>query len=274
MRYDGEDEFVLIYDEITRSFTMSTQSSRLVNTAYRDGLTIDYNRNRYKVDSALDHFPLDICDARIQEFFRAVGLNADLWIRHWGLDYETMSGESLEYHQDGTKTVPDHIWTEADNCYHCSVSQMCNRIPLIPSYTLQASADIINVGNHSCELNCDRFIMFSLGEIYEITYSDEWLTLMDFEEIVRKYKKYQEASSLLEKAYMEVTDITMRAIPVAKKDDGYELVPVWIFYGYVPSAYEEIYFNMINMGVMSALEEPYLDQNFAVIINAVTGEQL
>lgn len=256
IQYLGEHDMYLYFprEEGQDGISLSTDTYDYISMAYRDGLAEDYNRDKYVVDQEVEGFPLKECDDRLRELCACIGINGEFQIVHRALDYRTMEEEAIELHIDGTETKPDYPWSPEDNSYYCAISQLCNDIPVIPSYYISAYRDILNVSAHNCILNQDRFISFYFDRTYDIQYKEDFEELLDFSEIVDKYKQY--ANLRLEGFNKKITDITMRVIPIDKGSESYEMVPVWIFYGI---CYEE------------SIDDA---SNFAVIMNAITGDRL
>lgn len=254
--YLGEDGMYLYLPKSEGEVSMVTDFRDYLFMAYRDGLTEYYNRDLYPVDQDLENFTLSECDKILFDFFGYVGLEGEVEIIHRALDYETMEREAIELHMDGSDTKPDYLWTSDDNSYYCTVSQTCNGLSLIPAYYLQAYGDIINVGGHTFGVNRGRLVSFNLNEIYDIRYGEQYENLMDFSDILEKYRQYSSLAMQVNETV--VTDITMRVIAVDQRDGICQVLPIWIFYGYKKYVMEDV-----------IIETPH-----AVVINAITGECL
>lgn len=254
IQYLGEDNMYLYFDKGDMGGVELTSTLRnYISMAYRDGLTVDYNRDSYKIDSDLTEFTMKECDEKIYQLLKVVGVNGDLWIKHWALDFQTMQEEAQELHEDGSITKPDYAWSQKDDCYHCIVSQTCNDVPIIPNYMLSSYADILNSGSHIFTINEEKYLAFYLNNVYDIKYGEDFEQLLSFQDVIDKYKQY---SSLTLRDYStEITDITMRALVVENEKGEYAITPIWIFYGY--------------WQLDDGSSAPY-----AVIINALTGDRL
>ncbi len=230
IQYLGEDNMRLNF--IKQNYEVLSLYSHFydyVSMAYRDKLAEGYNRDCYPVDRDLESFTLNECDDRIMNLCKSIGIEGEIDIVHHTLDYRTMEAEAEELHEDGSRTKPDYYWSDADSCYYCTFSQICNGIPIIPNYNLQSSGDIINASEHICLLNKERFVSFRIGKIYDIQYENEYEELMAFQDIVERYRKY---AGMAKQDYETViTDITMRVFMVNQGDGTYRAVPIWIFYG-------------------------------------------
>lgn len=225
--------------------------------AYRDNPREDgYNRKLYSVNGELEGFSLDECKKRMQEICSEIGMSGEVGITYRALDYKTMEVQAEELHMDGSLTKPDYSWTPSDNSYHCTISQLCNDILIVHTYILAAYADILNYGDHTCVLNRERIISMNVYEVYEIAYKQDYEKLLDFSEILDKYKACTELR--LPDYSTEVTDITMRVIASSQGKNIYKMTPVWIFYG---TSYCDM------DGEIST--SPY-----AVIINGLTGVEI
>lgn len=261
IQYLGEDDMYLYFSRSGKEASMSSGFSNYVSMAYRDngaGVLDSYNRDLYPVDQDLDNFTIGECDEILLNFLENIGLEGEINIVHRALDYETMEREAIELHQDGAETRPDYPWTSDDNSYYCTVSQTCNGIPIIPFFYLRAYGDILNVGGHTFIVNRERLVAFTMFEIYDVRYEGEYEKLMEFPDILEKYRQYVSISK--QNYETVVTDITMRAFVVSQGNGIYQVMPVWIFYGYTKYVTED---------VTEDVTGPY-----AIFINAITGERL
>lgn len=254
IQFLGNDEMYLYYHKTYSDINMICKMDDYIRMAYRDQLSASYNRDKYFVDTNVEGFPMEECDDRIHGFMEALGIQGEYQIVHRALDYRIMKEEAIELHQDGAITKPDYDWQEKDNSYHCSVSQLCNGIPVLESYRLRGRNDILNQASHIFVLNKDRFISFSTDKVFDFAYGKEYKKLLPFSEIMNKYR---EASELeLRSTNIEVTHIAMRIIAIETGEGQYFMQPVWIFdgseaYDTVPGTY------------------PYV-----MIVNAFTGEEM
>jgi len=253
IQYLGEDNMYLNFSPSGDDVSLWSDLAGYISMAYREEATEYYNRDLYLVDQDLDDFTISKCDERIYELCKVVGMEGDIDIVHRALDYKTMEEEAVELHMDGTDSKPDYQWTSDDNSYYCTFSQTCNDILIIPNHYLQAYGDVLNASAHKCVLNEERWIAFNLRKIYDIQYQENYEKLMEFDDILAKYREYMSIAS--HDYETVVTDITMRAIAVSQGDDSCQVVPMWIFYGYWSS----------KDGISST---------HAIFINAITGERL
>ncbi len=253
-QYLGEDEMYLFFSKEYSEFTMFCRTADYIGTAYRYRPTEDCNKERYALDAELPDFPLADCDRRIEELFRAYGVDGGLRVVHSTLEHETMAQEALELHADGTWEKPDYTWSAADDNYHCRVWQMCNGVPVLHGYMLQTYMNILEEGCHILKLNRDRFLEMSITEVYKISYGQEWEQLLRFEEVLERYGQFTEAAE--ENYAIEITEIGLRVTSVDEGGGTYRMAPIWIFYG--TKTYE-------SEGVVMP---------FAMMIDAVTGDEL
>lgn len=263
IQYLGNDDMYLYFFKDSYSgaeASMSTAFGNYVNMAYRDAVYDGYNRDLYPIDEELENFPIADCDDMILDFFESVGISSEIDIIHRTLDYRIMENEAAEQNMDGIWTKPDYQWTPGDNSYHCTISQSCNGIPVIPSYFIEMYGDILNQGGHTCILNSERIAMFYIGDIYDIRYGDGYEDLMEFTDIVEKYKQYVTIGRQDYKTL--VTDVTMRVFAIKQGDGNYKMIPIWIFNGYWSTAED-----------VTDMTEDAIG-NHAVFINAITGERL
>ena len=255
IQYLGDDNMHLFFNKeplVGISFTCSTYD--YYSMAYRDGLTYDYNRDKYAIDQEVEGFSLEECDDRIRNLCTSIGMDGEIQIVHRALDYRIMKEEAIELHMDGTQTRPDYAWSQADNGYRCSISQLCNDIPVIDSTIIRFRGDILNSTDHWCFLNRERYIDFLFNDIYDIQYEDTYGKLLDFPEIIEKYKEY--TGLTIQDCSTEITNIIMRVMPADQGNGSYEMIPLWVFYG------------------NSYYEEDDMEMAYVVIINAITGERL
>lgn len=253
IQYLGEDNMYLYFFK-SGEVSLTSNLRNYISMAYHEELTEDYNRDLYPVDKDLGDFPIDECDKKIGDIFETIGVQGELVIGHRTLDYKILEKEAEELHDDGTRTKPDYKWSMRDNSYYCTISQACNGLAVIPDYCLKTYANILNESGHIFLLNKERIVSFYINSIYDIQYDNKYEKLMEFSEILEKYKQYV---SIARQDYETVvTDITMRAIAVEQENEKYQIVPVWIFYGYWEESTENV------------------TGSHAVFINAVTGERL
>ncbi len=261
IQYLGNDDMYLYLFKDTYSpaeASMTTAFWHYVNMAYRDTVYDGYNRDLYPIDEELENFSIDDCDNMISDFCESLGIISEIDIIHRTLDYKMMENEAAERQLDGIWTKPDYQWTPNDSSYYCTIFQLCNGIAIIPSYLTEVSGDILNQGGYTCLLNNERIAMFYIGDkIYDIRYKDDYEDLMDFSDIVEKYKQYV---TLGRQDYKTaVTDITMRTLAIKQGDGNYKMIPIWIFNGYWSVAADSI-------------EEAI--GTHTIFINAITGERL
>lgn len=254
IQYRGADEMYLYFPkENNYGVSLATQLGSYIRMAYREGMTSDYNRDKYRLETELEGFSLEECNERIRQICSAAGIEGEIETIHRALDYQTMADEARELHMDGSVTKPDYLWSVSDNSYYCTISQLCNGVKVIPSYLLTGYGDILNVGSHNCTVNKERIVSFYLDEIYEIQYGEEYLSLLPFSEILQRYKEC--VTSSLQTYETEVTNITMRVMTIGNEEEK-EMVPVWIFLG------------------TWSVEDEETTAPHAVFLNAVTGERL
>ena len=253
-RYQGKDEMYLYFHkEHADEVTLTSQLASYISMAYREGRTTDYNRDKYAAEADLEGFSLEECDEQIRQLCLAAGIEGEIETIHRALDYQTMAEEARELHMDGSTTKPNYSWSALDNSYYCTVSQLCNGIPVIPPYLLTAFGDVLNAGSHTCIVNKERIVSFYLDEIYEMRYGEEHLTFLSFPEILQRYREC--VTSTLQTYETEVTNITLRVMAIGSEEVR-ELVPVWVFFGT---------YSVADEGTIA----PH-----AVFLNAITGERL
>ena len=253
IQYVGEDNMYLYFFK-TGGASLSSTFRDYVSMAYREEFTEDYNRDLYPVNVELENFSLRECESKISDFCQSVGISGEMNLTYRALDYRTMEDEAEELHPDGTRTKPDYQWTVDDNSYYCTISQACNGLSIVPNYYLTSYADILNVGGHTCLLNKEKIVSFYINNIYDIQYEDRYEKLMEFSDVLEKYREYV---GIAKQDYETVvTDISMIAVVVNQGDREYQIIPVWVFFGY----WEEMTENVRG--------------DHAVFINAVTGERL
>lgn len=254
IQYRGADEMYLYFPkEKNYGVSLASKMGSYIRMAYREGLTADYNRDKYALETELEGFSLEECNEQISQICSLAGIEGEIETIHRALDYQTMAEEARELHMDGSVTKPDYSWSMSDNSYYCTISQLCNGVMVIPSYLLTGYGDILNVGSHTCIVNKERIVSFYLDEIYEIQYGEEYLSFLPFSEILQRYREC--VTSSLQAYETEVTDITMRVMAIGSEEER-ELVPVWVFFGTWSVADEET-------------TAPH-----AVFLDAVTGERL
>lgn len=255
IRYSGEDGMYFSFQKVVGSAYLMTDTYIILRTAYQDSIGDSYyNRELYALESDLSNFTVDECDQVLQEIYERFGIKGEVNVIHRALDYQTMEDEAVELRMDGTETKPDYDWSEDDNSYHCTISQGCNGVSVIPSWRFQSAADILNAGAHTIVLNKDRVVGLDIDDIYDIKYQQEYEDLLEFSEVLNLYKQ---SPTINKYSYCkEITDISLRVIPVAEKRDVYTLAPVWVFYGR--------WFD----------EQQTFEAPFAIILDAVTGEEL
>lgn len=254
IHYTGEDGMYFSFQKVVGSAYLMTDTYLYIRMAYRDGMAEDYNRDLYDVDMDLENFSVEECDEKLYEMFEQFGIYGDVNITHRALDYRMMEEQAIELHMDGTETKPDYNWSEKDNSFFCTVSQACNEISIIPTWQFTTPADILNAGAHTFVLNKERVIGLDVDDIYDIEYKQEWENLMEFSDVLEIFR--QSPKLLTNNHYKKITDISLRVIAVPDSESEYIMIPVWIFYGYWTD------------------EEETFQAQFAVMINAVTGEEL
>lgn len=255
IRYSGEDGMYFSFQKVVGSAYLMTDTYIILRTAYQDSIGDSYyNRDLYALESDLSNFTVDECDQVLQEIYERFGIKGEVNVIHRALDYQTMEDEAVELRMDGTETKPDYDWSEDDNSYYCTISQSCNGVSVIPSWRFQSVADILNAGAHTIVLNKDRVVGLNIEAIYDIKYQQEYEDLLEFSEVLNLYKQ---SPTINKYSYCKkITDISLRVIPVAEKGDLYTLAPVWVFYGK--------WFD----------EQQTFEAPFAIILDAVTGEEL
>ncbi len=93
-----------------------------------------------------------------------------------------------------------------------------------------------------------------LTEVYDIQYGENYENLMEFTDILERYRQYVRTAD--KNFETVVTDITMRAMVLRQEDGSEQVTPIWIFYGYWKNSTDDV------------------TGSHAVFINAVTGERL
>ncbi len=254
--YWGDNDFILDIDTEYMDLVIRTGAYwNAVRYAYDFNVgTEEYNRDHYPEETAFDDFSLEDCDETIQSLFDLIGFQGELYIRHWTLDYETMEEEAVELFMDGTDRKPDYDWSEDDDCYWCEIWQTCNGVRIINTRGLQGAGDVLEHGTHTVVTGKSGVFSMETTLLYDISYNEEKVKLLDFEEIVEVYR--QSSVEAAEASPIEITDIALLVLPVSVRGAGYSLVPVWIFYG------------------QRSLEQdgPSRLDPYAVYINATTGE--
>jgi len=258
IQYRGEDELYLYIPKPGNLGISVTSTLRdYIYMAYRDNAgTEEYNRELYSINGELEGFSLEECKKKMREICSEIGIPGEVGITYRALDYRMMEEQAEELHMDGSVTKPDYNWTSSDNSYHCTISQLCNDIPVIQTYILAAYADILNYGDHTCVLNQERIISMFVYEVYDIAYEQDYEILLSFSEILDKYKASTEL--MLPDYNTEITDITMRVVALSQGGGIYKMTPVWIFYG---TGFIDVEGELVTF--------PY-----AVIINGITGEEI
>lgn len=253
-QYVGENEAYLYFVKNNRTFSFWCRAASYIEMAFQDQpAAMNYNEELYALDGELADFPLEECDRQIRELFQAYGVEAELRIRHRALDHETMEQEAVEWHIDGSSTKPDYAWSAADDSYHCVVWQLCNQTPVVYPHMLSFYGDILKNGNHTLLLNKERILQMYISDVYRIRYEEEKEPLLDFAEVVERYRQITEAAP--RNSRVEITDIGLRVINVDEGGGRFRMAPIWIFYGTETSE--------------NGVEFP-----FAVMIDAVTGDEL
>ena len=258
IQYRGEDALYLyIPKQGNLGISVTSTLRDYIYMAYKENPREEgYNRELYSINGELEGFSLEECKKKMREICSEIGIPGEIGITYRALDYRMMEEQAEELHMDGSVTKPDYNWTPSDNSYHCTISQLCNDIPVIQTYMLTAYADILNYGDHTCVLNKERIISMYVNEVYEIIYEQGYEKLLDFSEILDKYRGCTEL--ILSEYSTEVTDITLRVIALSQGKGIYKMTPIWIFYG---TSYGDASGEIIAV--------PY-----AVMINALTGEEI
>lgn len=255
-QYTGTGGMFLNFDKYGNA-DMVTDFYLYFAMSYCDQQVLErYNRDLYPVDQDFENFTVAECDDIIAAFCESAGIEGDISMVHRVIDYRIMKEEALELHPDGTENRPDYPWSADDNSYYCQFSQTCNGLSILPIFYLQANADILNASGHSCLVNRRKLCAFNLSEIYSIRYRESYENLMEFSEILEKYRQYMSMEPQVYETM--ITDITMRAIAVSQGNGEYRITPVWIFYGCQKVAEDD--------------SDPYYQA--IVIMDAVTGERL
>lgn len=242
---DGKGTYVNFDDWLS----FFTKHSDYVLMAYRDV----YNRDIYPIDVDLDTFTLKECDEKIIQICSAVGLDSEYLVIHRALDYQTMEKEAI-YYEDLKALKPDYGWSEEDNCFHCSIYQLCNGVKIVPFYLLTAYSDILETSGHMCIIAKDGVLYMYFTEIYDIEYGQSYEQILPFEDIVERYRKYETMDML--DYNTDIEEIAFRVLPVPRQDGSVKMTPVWIFKGWW--RYET--------------EDTIGDE--VIVINAVTGDRL
>ncbi|GEM_PF-2097565 len=255
IQYRGKDDLYLYFPKLeSYNVTASSKLREYIYMAYREQPQLeDYNRNLYYTDIDLEGFTLLDCKEKLRNIVNTLNLTEELSITYRALDYKIMEKEAYEMDMDGTVTKPDYEWSASDNSYLCTISQICNKIPIINSYALESYGDILNYGNHICLLNKERIIYLYVDEIYKIQYEDNYEEILSFSDIIDKYKRSVQLKSIDRST--NISDITMRVITVDNGNGKYQLIPVWVFYG--------------TLNYDDGTEIP-----LAIFINALTGEEI
>lgn len=256
--YRGADELYLyLLKDKYKDIIISSKFGNYISMAYRDNPgTDDYNRELYPVEEDLEGFSVEECEEKVKNICEKLGIKSEVQIIYRSLDYRIMEEQATELHMDGSSTKPDYKWKIADSSYHCTISQLCNEVPIIQNYIVESYGDILNYGDFTCIINKERIVNLFFSNIYEIKYEKKYVELLSFESILQKYKEI--AGLTIQKSNTLVTDITLRVIAVNRQDGNYDLVPIWIFYG---------------NDTLKDGEETYFSP-YAIIINGITGEQI
>ncbi len=256
--YRGADELYFYYSKIKDGgISVSSKLREYIYMAYEENMGTEYyNRDKYSTEEELENFPLKECREKLEEICEKVGIEGDTYIVNRALDYRIMQEEAVELHMDGTDTIPDYDWSLSDNCYHCTIFQLCNGIQVIPSHALRSSNDIFNLGSNICVINKERIVNMYIDKVYKISYEAENEKLMEFSDILDIYRK--NAGLMLQDYSTKITTIDMRVIPIEEENGTYHMIPIWIFYG----------------TISSELEGEIITGTHVVCINAITGEEL
>ena len=255
MMYRGKDDSLLSFEKNTGGVYFMTDTYSLLRTAYNDQPRVEeYNRDLYAVNKDLENFTLDECDEKLYEMFAQFNMEGDFFINHRAMEYQIMKEEAVVLHEDGSLTKPEHDWSDADNSYYCTVSQLCNGIPILPVDYFCYYEDILNRGAHTFVLNKERTVGFDVSRIYDIAYHNEYVQLLEFEEVLAEYRNSPKLMG--DGYYTEITDISLRIMATAGNGQEYSMIPVWIFYGYWTDTEK-------------AFKAP-----FAILINGITGDEL
>lgn len=255
IRYSGEDGMYFGFQKGSGSAYLMTDTYIIYRTAYRDAVGDSYyNRDLYALESDLSNFTVNECDEMLRDIYERFGIEGEVNVIHRALDYQTMEDEAVELHMDGTDTKPDYNWSENDNSYDCTISQSCNGISVIPLWRFQSVADLLNAGAHTIILNKERVVGLDIDDIYNIRYQQEYEELLEFSEVLNLYKQSPTLNKYL--YCQEITEISLRVIPIFEKENMYKMTPVWVFYGR--------WFD----------EQQTFEAPLAIILDAVTGEEL
>lgn len=228
VRYKGLNESYLnIYEGC---FIFTNIYSIYVGMAYNDITFMDsYNADKYAVETDLDEFSLQECDDKLEEIFEYMQLDSDITVFRRSLDHKTMEQEAVELHHDGSESKPDYTWSISDDCYYCQISQLCNDIPIIPNDSFLYWTNILYDRMHTIVLREDGVVKMVCNEVFEISYEDNYEELVDFSEIMQKYR--DSAVDVPKEQRIEITDITLRVRAMKNDEGNYDLLPMWIFYG-------------------------------------------
>lgn len=257
-RYEGEDGFFLLLFYGDSHASMSSRQGDCIKMAYRyDERTDGYNRELYSLTQQLASFPRRECEERIRAMCRALGVKGDYKVAARLMEHETMEREAVQLNKDGTEQKPDYTFGEADDGYFCTISQLCNDIPVLYSYSAGlVESDVLNYGPIECYLTKERIPFLYVDYAFDITYGESYLKLLPFTRVVERYWETRELEAATK--HSRITRIELRALAVQDGTHSCRIEPVWFFAGYE-----------WNDGEISLPEMP-----FSVGIHAVTGEEV
>ncbi|MDO4292680.1 MAG: hypothetical protein Q4C65_05530 [Eubacteriales bacterium] len=256
--YEGTNGFELLVTPEGGNVTASGDRYDYIRMAYHaDERTEDYNRDIYSETEELEDFSRADCRELVKRLCRGLGVGEEYEAVCRKMDYRVMEEEAVQYNIDGTDQKPDYRWSEEDSGYFCSISQLCNGVPLIQSNIASlVSSDILCYSGVECYVTKNQIDYAHADAVFELSYESGYAEPLPFTRIVELYREKTELMPQI--SFSRITGIELRALAVQGPGGRYSVEPVWFFAGYM----------------WAEGEEAFEEYPFSVGIHAVTGEEL
>lgn len=210
----------------------SIDSSFISACLWTDNRDPNYNLYEYKEKKDFSFGTDEEVKDRLYEEFNKIGIDLanDFMCETYYLDHETMKEQEMHMDMDGNiqEELYKNDWSENDDTYLMYFHHLCNGLrdfqynPFWGEIAQNENAQIVIMYNRN------GISRFDIQNMFQYTLTDEQITLMDFEDIMKSVISY----------YDDIVDGTKRKILSAElivdctNADSSErkLIPVWAFW--------------------------------------------
>lgn len=227
-----------------------------LNCLFTDPQFEDYNLNRYSQEKELSFEKKENVFKKIKKVFDTLNVPISEQYTAYALDHKQLKKEEKVMDSDGNIHTENgkKSWTKEDDAYYFILHQEINGVPI----------EKIGYGDGYTGTGVEKTELEAIyGKRGWISFDEQWgfrleetnttLDILSVEEALEDFQK--KCDMLVLNEQWNISEISLKLLPVFEKDNDYEIRPVWFFEG-------------------DSLDKDEQEYTIRIMFDAVTGKEI